>query len=607
MYFGKMKFTYFKIKNFKGIEELEIKLTLNEEPNIYTLVGLNESGKTTILEAINFFSHKPESLDSLGLENYVVEDIHDLIPIHLRDNFNDHIAIEVGLSLSDADIKKIRKEVLAMHDMVVTSCNTEIKYTQKYHFINSKHDPSKDENIWTFWAKGRKRRGQKIRSLTHSETLFLHGELFLKRIPSILYFPNFLFDFPDKIYLEDEYGDLRDSFYRVVIQDILDALDNNTNIEDHILDRLYSDDRNEKRNLDSLRSKMERKMTEVIFNSWNEIFKKTISNKEIVLTLDLDEDSNAYLSISIKDNIDTYELSERSLGFRWFFIYILLTQFRGERKGFNDAFFLFDEPASNLHPTAQTELLKSFENLPNVIYTTHSQYLINPKWLENTFIVKNGGIDYENEADYVSKNTNVTISKYRKFVNENPSKVSYFQPILNVIEYSPSDLSMVDKAVIVEGKNDYYSLSYYQKVILKNNNPISIIPGMSSGNLESLISLYLGWGKDFIVLLDADGVSGEGDKQKKRYLEMFGDILTDKLYTYEDINSSWTKFRGEDLFSSSDQLKIQKTTDANQTKFHKKIFNRSLQDCLASDRKVALSNATQSNFDLVLSFLRKKL
>ncbi|MBU4374660.1 MAG: AAA family ATPase, partial [Euryarchaeota archaeon] len=42
-----MKFTEFKIKNFKGIENITINLDKSPNANIYTLVGLNESGKTT--------------------------------------------------------------------------------------------------------------------------------------------------------------------------------------------------------------------------------------------------------------------------------------------------------------------------------------------------------------------------------------------------------------------------------------------------------------------------------------------------------------------------------------------------------------------------------
>ena len=52
-----MKYVKFKIKNFKWIKgPLEINLT--SPTNIFPLVWLNESGKTSILEAINYFENR---------------------------------------------------------------------------------------------------------------------------------------------------------------------------------------------------------------------------------------------------------------------------------------------------------------------------------------------------------------------------------------------------------------------------------------------------------------------------------------------------------------------------------------------------------------------
>jgi AAA15 family ATPase/GTPase len=57
-----MKHTYFEIKNFKGISNIRLDFIAQPRSSVYTLVGLNESGKTTILEALNFFSYKAESV-----------------------------------------------------------------------------------------------------------------------------------------------------------------------------------------------------------------------------------------------------------------------------------------------------------------------------------------------------------------------------------------------------------------------------------------------------------------------------------------------------------------------------------------------------------------
>lgn len=59
-----MKYMYFEIENFKGIGKIRIELDKSPEMDVYTLVGLNESGKTTILEAINFFGYKQENLEA---------------------------------------------------------------------------------------------------------------------------------------------------------------------------------------------------------------------------------------------------------------------------------------------------------------------------------------------------------------------------------------------------------------------------------------------------------------------------------------------------------------------------------------------------------------
>ncbi len=421
-------------------------------------------------------------------------------------------------------------------------------------------------------------------------------------MPSILYFPNFLFEFPEKIYLDDNISDLKHKFYQNIIQDVLDSLDNNTNIKEHLINRIKSEDEKEKRNLNSLIGKMQKQLTEVIFKKWNQIFNKELSKTEIVLFTGIDA-IGTYIEFNIKDDVDTYRIIERSLGFRWFFVYILLTQFRTFRKINKNAFFLFDEPASNLHPSAQVELLKSFEKLPKVIYTTHSHYLINPKWLENTFVIKNEAIDYDNEVEYNSKNTNIKIYKYRDFAVKYPNQSNYFQPILEVLDYRPTNLELVPNVIITEGKNDYYTFNYIQTII-RAKTKFVLIPGTSSSNLETLISLYLGWGRKFIVLLDADK---EGIKQKNRYCKLYGESIADLIFLYTDINSNWKNFETEDLFSIADKIKVQSKFYPEEKTYLKKTFNRGIQELYIKDEQIELEDFTKNNFKQVLDFFKEKM
>ncbi|WP_406823948.1 AAA family ATPase [Pedobacter sp. KACC 23697] len=596
-----MKFTYFLFENFKGIDSQKLELNKSSDGKIFTLVGLNESGKTTVLEAINYFAYKPETLNALKLDNYEVSDIHNLIPINKRDNFNGKISIEAGLELDDDDISEITKK-FKKHNIALKKWTRSIVYTQNYHFVNSEYKKEKTEFHWRYSFEGVVGKGRKTVSLNNEQAL-LANEVIQQRLPSILYFPNFLFEFPEKIYLGSDIDDAKHKYYQTIIQDVLDSLDNGLNLQDHLIKRIESTDEKDKRNLNSLLGKMQKQLTELIFKKWNQIFKKEISKTEIVLFTGADS-SGAYIEFNIKDDVDTYRLVERSLGFRWFFVYILLTQFRSFRKQSKNALFLFDEPASNLHPSAQMELLKSFEKLPNVIYTTHSHYLINPRWLENTFVIKNEAIDYDNEVTYNSKNTKVKIYKYRQFAVNHPNQSNYFQPILEVLDYRPTNLELVPQVVITEGKNDFYTLNYMQEVIIANTKSLKIIPGTSSSNLESLISLYLGWGRKFVVLLDSDK---EGKKQKERYIELFGIYAKDLFVTFEDIDVQWQNFETEDLFSIGDRLKIQNAHYPDEARYHKKIFNRSIQELYINEEKIDLESATLNNFKKAIKFLKSKL
>ncbi|MFT3674308.1 MAG: AAA family ATPase [Chitinophagaceae bacterium] len=517
-----MKFKQFKIQNFKGIENVVVDLDKSPDANIYTLVGLNESGKTTILEAINFFNPSNQGLSVLDLPGAAIKDFNLLIPINSRDNFNGSVSMEVTIGLDHDDIKKINQFISENTDFSEVEPLKEIIYYRNYFYENSKF--LRSDFRWTGF-------NGKLKSSPNDDYVKLskyNKEYNLKLsnycstlIPSILYFPNFLFDFPSRIYLESKNEPTdKEQFYLDLVQDILYSLQNETNYKTHLVDRAKSADRNDRRSLDSLLKKMNRKVTDTVFDAWNRIFKRSIKDTQVIMKCDVDEEDRTFLEFEIESHDGIYQINERSLGFRWFFTFLLFTQFRPYRKELpQNVIFLFDEPASNLHSSAQKQLLKSFENLTKnskIIYTTHSHHLINPNWLESTYVVKNEGLRLEDTESYNIKKTNITIESYREFAIRHPKNTAYFQPVLDVLDYAPSNLELIPDCVFVEGKNDYYTLEYFQTVILNLEKRINLAPSTGAGNLNTLISLYLGWGRDFIVLLDSDK---EGQKQKERYID----------------------------------------------------------------------------------------
>lgn len=606
-----MRYIEFIIKNFKGIEDITFNLEKSPEANIYTLVGLNESGKTTILEAINHFNLYDDGINALHSSNVTSVDKNSFIPISKRDNFNDTISIIATLKLDEDDLKKINN--YAKENTVFREIQSKetVTYFRHYKYKNSLFEEL--DKKWTGFD-GILKSDHTDNYIHVSDKLYQKDNAALatfcrKLIPSILYFPNFLFDFPSRIYLETKSPPTpKQSFYIELIQDILNSLENNTNIKEHLIDRIRSDDPSQKKALDRQLQLMQRKVSEVIFDAWNKIFKRQITDTRIVISHNIDGENLPFLEFEIEAEDGIYQLDERSLGFKWFFIFLLFTQFRPFRKDTpQNLIFLFDEPASNLHSSAQQHLLKSFENLTEnskVIYTTHSHHLINPNWLESTFVVKNEGFNLENPEVYNIKKTNITIESYREFAAKHPYNTAYFQPVLDVLDYVPSNLENLPSCIFLEGKNDYYTLAYFKDIIFSNKYELNMAPSTGSGNLDTLISLYIGWGKEFVILLDSDKA---GIKEKQRYIEKFGIIVENRIFLLSDINKDWEKKELENLFENNDALKFQLRTYTATTSFNKTHFNRSIQESLINKNAFSFSPGTLNNFTRILDFMSTKI
>jgi len=491
-----MKYLEFEIKNFKGIKEIKIDLSIYKSQKVFSLVGLNESGKTTILEAINFFFE----------ENYD-EDEHSLIPKSEKANFNGDVSVTANISLDDTDNNILKNRLKGNNKFSIDQKITNVSIVKRFSFVNSEYHSSGYDYFYKII--GRKRGSQNIRELKTNDPIKTATDEFISNhlIPTVVYYPNFLFDFPEKIYLTKLPNEPKEqSFYRFVIQDILDSLDRKLKIKEHLIDRLNSGSPQNLSSLDSTLNLMKGKITAEILDTWKNIFKKSEGRKIVIKTEteEINGENIHSLEFILEEGIEPYKIKERSLGFTWYFAYLLFTEFRKHRKtDRGEILFLLDEPASNLHSRAQTELLATFKKLiskSKLIYTTHSQHLINPDWLEGAFIVKNKASDYDKGFDFDTSKTEIAVIPYKQFVAKHPNQQTYFQPILDALEYSPSKLENIPNIVLTEGKYDYYTFKYFRDNYFKTKfNKINFFPGGGAGKQETIIGLYIAWGKTFSV------------------------------------------------------------------------------------------------------------
>lgn len=389
------------------------------------------------------------------------------------------------------------------------------------------------------------------------------------------------------------------------MQDILDSFNRDLTIENHLLERLKGNSSADKQALDSLLGLVSEKLTEKIFNSWNEVFIE--GNNEIELSADKNGEGY-YVDLKIKQGRDKYLISERSLGFRWFFSFLLFTEFRKERnEEFGEILFLLDEPASNLHSRAQKKLLQIFEKLTDkckLIYSTHSHHLINPKFLETTYIIRNKAINYEEEESFVQRETDIEAVLYKQFVANYPKQYDYFQPILDSIHYCPSELEQIPEVVCFEGKFDYYTFNFIRNKFFKNKYNFNFYPGAGVDRYENHFRLYLSWNKNFIAIFDSDR---QGEKAKKRYVEMISGELKKRIFTLEDIDSSWKNIVTEDLFTANEKIKIIKTLFPEEDSYNKDKFNVALQFLFINEKNIKLSKGTLNKFKKIFDFVENKM
>ncbi len=597
-----MKYSKFIIKNFKGIDKVKIDLTDNR---VVTLVGLNESGKTTVMEAINLFYKMLKGNEPSEAE------IKTFRPKGA--GFTGEIEITGELEFETTDTTKVKhhwKKVLGKKTKL--EIPEVFSYTYKFKYKVDNYDDTsrscgflvKTETAKKYLVQANKPDWQKIIDYIKEDI-----------IPETLYYDDFIFEIPKQIQfikkeaptgtvLNIKNEELNET-WQLVMDDILKSTNSDfISFQNRVVDNWDDDPSLAKQHL----SQMEGKLNEVITNRWKELFVETGKKLNFErIQLNCVPDGN-FLNISfdvITTTHKSFRIDERSKGCKWFFSFLLFTEFRKNRT--RNILFLLDEPASNLHSSAQIKILDALEELSEealVIYATHSHHLIKIDWLSGAYIIINEILE-DNLSGNMTFNDKAKISaeKYYTYVGtgKGDDKISYFQPILDALDYKPSSVEPIPKICILEGRSDWYTFKYFQEIILKDKNNYNFYPGAGATKLWDIIRLYLSWGKEFLVVIDGDT---ESEDAKKVYIEEFGDFIKDRIYTLKDIlNLSGAT----EKIISNDDKKIICTEAFHKASTGKKILNQAVNKLLIQKKSVKISKKTKDEFKKLFKFIKDTL
>jgi len=627
-----MRYKSFRIRNFKGIKDTTVNLDTIGGASVFAFVGLNESGKTTILEAIHSFSPEAATSELLGGSKMMGVPIKDRVPRHQLSDFTGAVSVQATVSVSDEEKLEIAKTLLDENDIAINADEipSELTFEKRDIFENGDFQNTDRELLANFSVKTGRQRSW--RSPTSEEKTAIWAAMY-NLTPDIAYFPTFVFSFPERIFLGGR-GNSLNRFYRSVFQDILDFDGRGYEIEKDIVRRIRGEGlllpwaqflpkwmgHDDKSKIDHIMARAGAVVTRVVFGQWNKIFGEDTKNKEIEISYNTlageakdtngnvipSDEHEVFIQFQIKDGTRRFKVNDRSLGFRWFFAFMLFTQFRIARTDSRPLLFLFDEPASNLHAAAQQRLIDCFPEIAKgehaLIYTTHSHYMIEPKWLEQTFIVSNRAdkptSSILDEVSLDDESLDVQIASYRSFVNAHPNQISYFQPILDRLEVVPSRFDLKQPSVVLEGKSDYYILRYAAKALKIDDFPL--IPGLGAGTFGALAALHVGWNLSFLFVLDADH---QGQEERQRYINNFG-ISEQDVITLNDFLPKIGAIEG--LLDKSDLDKIADAIQAKGTPSKGQIC-RYFQERLASNNIEPLSKNFMERSQKILEGMKAKL
>lgn len=511
------------------------------------IIGVNESGKTTILKAILAFDKSRDKYNSgehLSYQNlYLAKDTKNSVvtaQLGLDSSEFEEIIVKLGVK-TDSEEYKYLQDMGKKDQVTFDLCRTLSSSEREYELVNLE-------------ILGENTRKKLKRQLE-------------KRIPVFLYFDDFTDRVPETITFSEHYiktGQLRSNKlleWQEILQEIFrradsEGLDEGT--DDPLKEFIEIDDADRRRNIIG---DIEDELNRQIIDEWRELKKRgntSYADHSDTLQLSLSFEEQADNTFSFSFKVDdrsknskrrTFNVTHRSKGFQWFFNYMMKLKFNPRYKNdIENSIFLLDEPGSYLHSAAQVELLQELKSISEsnyIIYCTHSQFLLDPT------IIKLGSVRIADKNSGV-----IFLSEFGTYkVTKDFGALSVLYQSLRL---NPS-ADFPGKVVLVEGITDFYFLKMLQMHSDLVSDDLKIIPGLGAGQSATLIALAIGFSDDFIVLLDSDK---PGRDAVKKYVRTFDESIRPRLVFHTEKKDTVL----EDLLSSNDSTALLKITSATSAK-----------------------------------------
>ena len=589
-----MKLKNVTIHKYKSIETDQ---SFQVQDDLTVLVGMNESGKTSILEALaksNYFQKdnkfqynttqdyprkEKKKLDKSGedpsaisctysIPQNLLEQISEELGSNVFNKNEIHISHNFSNKTKFSDLKvNIQKFIEGKtRELRISSktLNDKLLACGNIAALDSLINEYKDQNIISGLKKLEKYFKNELEWRNPLGEYIARTYLF-PNLPKFLYYDEY-YALPSRISIENLQGEeLKDEELKTA-KALFELADININ---KITDSENYED-----------FKAELEATQAIIS--DELFKYWETNKNLEIVFDIEKKIQPerstvehILDIRVKNRTlgVSLPLKNRSKGFNWFFSFLVWFKKIQEDRN-NSYILLLDEPGLNLHAAAQNNLLTFLSDLSKdyqIIYTTHSPFMIKSESLNKVRTVletDKGSII----SDSVQEKDPNTLFPLQAALGYNVAQNLYISP----------------KNLLVEGVSDLIYLQTMSGILDNEGNKQGLSPDITivpTGGLEKVatfISLLRGNDLKSVCLLDS--FTDPKGEAKLNNLVVQKIINKKNIRFFHEFLNNRQRADIEDLFYISDYLKLFNETfkeydDINEDNLDANIESILLQIC----------------------------
>lgn len=427
-----MRLKWFHVQEFQSVRDSGV---VNVD-DITCLVGKNEAGKTALLKALYRLNPIVGTESTFDVTtDYPGMDVEDY-RIAVENNERDHATpIKACYNLDETELTEIKQlfgEKCVKNPELIFATDYENKRTftldvddsealkyliEKAGFSEQTYEAVKsaeitiDALIETLQEQEQTREVSRVLTILHKVKErdvngYIYDNILRKHLPKFLYFDEYYqltgHENIDNLILRESNNQLKSSDYP-----LLGLIH---------LARLQLSDLLNPGSTINLRRKLEgasNHLTKQVLKYWSQ-------NKHLQMTFDvrpampgdpegLRTGTNIWGGVLDTRHRVTTELGSRSRGFIWFFSF--LAWYSDIKRNSESVILLLDEPGMTLHGKAQYDLLRYFEielkESHQLIYTTHSPFMVDPLHFERVRIVQDRSIDADGELPAEDSGTKV--------------------------------------------------------------------------------------------------------------------------------------------------------------------------------------------------------